>query len=400
MDSLESKPGGFALRHKTFWLMEGFVVDLPKDLASRTDTTFRHERTYNGYRVDELKSWMQKAIRRSRVEEAVWCAVELCTMPKQALVTNMVTRLRVVAIEDVGVAACGAVEVVERELSALMDPKTRKVKLPVTAEGVAVFAKVAAFLARCKHLRLCSDYKAVFLTPQLRDQLRQRFPQVYTNEHATLLSEVSKERDAVKLGRRLQKLLVERDDRAIYVIERLLDLPSPRKCFSSTKPMYYVMDLIRESALDLKRDDIVGEIDILCSWLKEGMINAKVEHILPPLHAALRIIKRDIPSLCPDFASAVASVTVRNFIPGCELLTIPDFAVDKHTAQGRAHGMSALDFAREGALVHDEAVELLDQRYRDIYLESKVLLVGGDAKEGDGDDAEPPAKKTKAANDE
>lgn len=370
-------------------------MELPLDLSSKCVTTFRHERSYNGYRVDELKSWLQKAIRRSRVEDAVWCAVELCTIPKQAVVTNLVTRLRVIAVEDVGLAACGAVAVVGRELSALIDPSTHKVSLPVTVEAVTVFAKVAAFLARCRHLRLCSDFKAVYLTPHLCNQLRARFPQVYTNTHTDLVAQVLKEHDAVKLGRRLQTLLEERDDRAIYVMGRLLELPSPRKCFNSTKSMFYVMEMIRETAIRLKQKDVVSEINVLCAWLKEGMINSKVEYILPPLQAALRIIKRENKSACPNFESTV--VTLRNFLPEREVLKVPDFAVDKHTAQGRAHGMSALDFAREGALVHDEAVELVDQRYREIYLESKVILVGGAAGDVDDDDSDKrPAKKNKA----
>jgi hypothetical protein len=380
--------------------MEGGLVELPNDLAAKTDTTYRNERGYHGQRVDQLKSWLQKAIRRSLAEDAVWCAAEISTIPKQGIVTNLVTRLRVTVLEDIGVAGCGAVQVVERELRSIMDSKTDKVRLPVNGVTVAVFAKVAAFLARCKHIRLCSDYKAVFLSASFVDaakletvqrKLREEFSDVYA-DHAEMVEFLSKELDAKKVGARFQTCLRDKDDRAVYIMEKLLGLESPQKCYNSWKSIYFVMHLLKQTATELKRADLASEVDVLSKWLKEGLDSLKNEYILPPLHAVIRLLKRDHESACPDFESAVSSICVTNFVPSCQILEVPDWAKDKHTAQGRQRGMTALDFAREGALVNDEVVELVNQRYREVYVQNKVFQ---EEEDDEDDDRQKKKKRSK-----
>lgn len=344
-------------------------VNIPVDLEHKTVSTFRQERSFNGYKLDVLKSWLQKAVRRGRTDEAVWAAVEMLTIPKQGVITNLMSRLRVISLEDVGLGNTSMVEMVERETKKMLDPKKRKPILPITSEGVSLIAGVVAALAESQHLRLCSDYKAVFLTPNLRGDLVELFPDVYSNDFRAVEVEASG-LDCGKAGVRFMQMLEEKNDYAFIFLSRLMEIDTP-KCYRSNKPHFYVMKLIRKVAKRIDRKDIAEEVKTLCVWLKDGMINSKVEHLLPLLYGISRLLKRDNVGV-PETAFAL-QVNVTNFDEDRVLMKVPDFVVDKHTIDGMRMGKGVVDFAQEGALVENEAVFLKNDRYRDIYLKSKVV---------------------------
>lgn len=66
--------------------------------------------TLNGYSLFEVTSWMQKAIRRGRIEDACWCAVELDISSYGEYCWR---RLRIIASEDVGMANPSAAPMVD-----------------------------------------------------------------------------------------------------------------------------------------------------------------------------------------------------------------------------------------------------------------------------------------------
>jgi hypothetical protein len=73
---------------------------------------FRRERSRNGKKLSELKSGLQKYIRRGEVDKALWCAGELFSFRDappdelpQRIVTNFRHRLMIIFLEDVGAFA-------------------------------------------------------------------------------------------------------------------------------------------------------------------------------------------------------------------------------------------------------------------------------------------------------
>lgn len=351
--------------------MKKFVIPSEEDFAKNTNTVFRQERSYNGYSVGDLKSWLQKAIRRGSEDEAVWAAVELYTLPKQSVVTNLFNRLRIISMEDIGVANPSAVKCVGEILASLETAKG-KPKLPVTAEGVMKVAKLTAYLAKSKHLRLCSDYKAVFMTPSLRPKLKKIFPSIYTKHHEDILGIDTS--DAKILGSRMINLLKEKDDCAFYVMAKIMDLEVlPFKTLKSQKPAYYVLDLIDRLSKELKVK-FSPEVKILVGWMKGGIINSKIDYNLPLYYALLMILKRDDMSSC-DLDCAKDKVVISNFLPKVKILKIPSYALDKHTLTGKKAGKTAEDFANEGALVENEDANLLNPEYREVYLRSKTVTI-------------------------
>lgn len=69
--------------------------------------SFRHSTTFSGYPDDEIRSGLQKYIRRGEVMKAVQCGTELFRMPEvnpeaKRIRTNLYNRLLVIATEDIG----------------------------------------------------------------------------------------------------------------------------------------------------------------------------------------------------------------------------------------------------------------------------------------------------------
>lgn len=347
-----------------------FTIPSDEIFAEKTNTSFRQETSYNGYNAGELKSWLQKAIRRSHSDQAAWVAVELYTLPKQSVVTNLFNRLRIIAMEDIGVANPEAVKCVEDILSGLETAKG-KPKLPVKAEGVLKIARLAAYLAKSKHLRLCSDYKAVFMTPEIRPQLKGLFPGIYKN-HAAAISFASKNKDAKILGKKMVEMLTAKNDCAFYLMAAILNLETlPFKTMRSQKPAYYILELMATLADELEVT-FSPEIEILAKWLKGGIINSKIDYNLPLYYAMLMILKRD-DMVEPGFDCAKEIVEVKNFLPKVKAIKVPAYALDKHTAAGLRAGKTAVDFANEGALVENEDDTLSKPEFRELYLRSKTV---------------------------
>ena len=76
------------------------------------DATYRNEKSLNGHRLDVLKSGLQKYIRRGDLEGALYCAGELDCFSDagqlgERIRTNMIHRLMIIYIEDIGLAGYG-----------------------------------------------------------------------------------------------------------------------------------------------------------------------------------------------------------------------------------------------------------------------------------------------------
>jgi hypothetical protein len=364
--------------------MSRTTFSLPEDIEEKTVTTYRHERSYNGYSASDLKSWLQKAIRRGDEKDAVWAAVEMYTIPKQAIVTNLFNRLRVIAMEDVGAANINATKLVDCILEKLQTDKGKS-RLPVKASGVKMIATLVSYLARSKHIRLCSDYKAVFLTPVVREMMMAKFPGVYKG-HQKIINKISEENDPKKLGSMVVKMLKKRDDKAFYPLGKILEFEKlPFKTYSSVKPQYYAMKCLEDAGLDKK---IVA---ILVKWLKGGIANLKVEHNLPVYYGMSILLHMD-KNLEEELDITEPKIT--NFTSK-KIPKVPGYALDKHTLTGRLAGKTALDFAIEGARVENEDEDLLNKTHRKIYLESKVPVKKDKVKESKKDKAKVPVKKNK-----
>ncbi len=99
---------------------------------------FRSEKSEKGHSLDELKSALQKGIRRSNVRLALYAATELYNFKKlidsdprnvKRIQTNFIHRLMIIFLEDVGIGNYDAWEFVDRMIFQMLNNRDFDVKI-------------------------------------------------------------------------------------------------------------------------------------------------------------------------------------------------------------------------------------------------------------------------------
>jgi len=125
--------------------------------------------TIHGLPSDEVRSALQKHIRRGRAEQAVLCAIELARTD-DAHDELLWSRLAAIAAEDVGMGAPDAPVVV----GALRDGSARAE--PGTVDRLLFASQAAGYLARCPkdpvHSELLQVAMLRDLVPEIPDEAR------------------------------------------------------------------------------------------------------------------------------------------------------------------------------------------------------------------------------------
>ena len=353
-------------------------------------TKFRNEKSMNGFRIDILKSLLQKSIRRNESANAIFAAIDLwcfgCAENGKRVVTNLKTRLKVIAIEDTGVANPMIVQYLDEQLKVL--EKTNFSDKESFKKSINIVANVAAIMSRGNHLRACSDYKAVFMLDKMvTEKLELRFEDVYSKrppksvDFKNHLYEITEKESADFLTLQndidnLVKLLLEKNDFAFEYAKKIIDLEKTPKRNNSSKPCYLLMDIFQTIGTHLNDDNLIKDISICRRWLKSGFQNLK-EKDLPIYHVLILILKRDLIERIPvvdKFFIEIDESVIVNFESDLKF-EVPDYVIDKHTLKGKKRKKNVMDFAIEGALVVNQPLNLFNDVYRKIYVESKKIMM-------------------------
>lgn len=123
--------------------------------------TYRNEISRNGFRMDVLKSGLQKYIRRGNVDMAMYCCAELDSFSllgesrdTKRIRTNMVHRLLIVFAEDVGLGGMGLVPMIVRDWQEWSKDRS----------SPACLKRMVYAMCLAKKTRACSFTKAYYLS--------------------------------------------------------------------------------------------------------------------------------------------------------------------------------------------------------------------------------------------
>jgi hypothetical protein len=131
--------------------------------------TYRREQSIHGHRLDELKSGLQKYIRRGDVDGAMYCLGDLdcfydCGDQSKRIRTNMIHRLMIIFIEDVGLAGFTLWPVVDTLVQSWMTCREKN-----TFERTRVLQALVKVLCRAQKTRACSFARAYATTDSESD---------------------------------------------------------------------------------------------------------------------------------------------------------------------------------------------------------------------------------------
>ncbi len=271
---------------------------------SKLTTSYRSERSYGGYRFDELKSAIQKYIRRGETQKALRCyleaesfafpelEIEPRTNRGAGIRTNLIHRLMIIYLEDIGPANFELWSRIDDMLfgekgmlqthtkSNLLRAANWREKINHSIELGSIIVQELSNSLHSRHLSHVNltVAKIEHLTPDeasrpLIDELRNEIGS-YTKPDSSALIE------SLRRG----------SEASYYSARRILESPSPQKCYRSTKPIFYLIHLLSELEVS------PGVIDMAVRWAKELTVS---ESLLIPYLVIAKILRRvATPSPC------------------------------------------------------------------------------------------------------
>ncbi len=321
----------------------------------------RHNTSQAGFPVNLLISALQKYIRRGELKKAVWCALELdgfsaledpaalqaymAAHPDhepmkqvKAVRTQMMNRLNIISVEDVGLA-----DPVVRVVKPLLDRWDESGRTDTVS-----LVRAVGILCKARKLRFLSDLKSVFHLPKYYGSTPE--------EEARIV-------DAIRELRRVHDVAPHGDPRLAELFARFEELSTIYNVPEKNKkkiigPKHPIWELTRTPEIDalhelFKRCD--SEEHPL--FLYQAIV---LECFKPRLETTAEVLSR----LDVDAAALIAEL--RPMAIRC----IDDYCHDRHVVRGST---SVTQFALVGAMVANEAPHPCPS-FRQVYIDLKRFI--------------------------
>ena len=316
-------------------------------------TKYRNQVTWNGYAADVMKSGLQKYIRRSMINKALYCARELDLFKDapnakegEGIRTNFLHRLMIIFMEDV--ENMSLFDEIYSRMANLFNEREKQDRSKEKEERW--IEEVVAFLSQSNKARMCSHIRAVFHSKY--NEIRPHYPSL-----APLWKE--QKGDLAFHCAQFKKYFKERDIRAVYHALQI-DLSEEKlkeKLFRSQKPVFFIFQQMM-NPLEVKKSERVLKF---VEWYKDhiGGMNEGFMCWLVPLLYELGIIT--------DQPIETIEIPVTHNREG-EKLTIDEYVLDKHTSKGRGKGL--VEFALHGSYV-EPAAPFVNPLWKKFYEDGK-----------------------------
>lgn len=333
-------------------------------MSALLSTSYRKHITWNGYPADVVKSGIQKYIRRSLLEKALYCAAELDLFKEarnekeaEGIRTNFLHRLMVIFLEDVENLAL--FDTIYTRMNLLFEERDKEDRHK-EKESFWI-TEVVTLLVRSKKARMCSHVRALFSKKYepLHDSYPSMAPLWMALHEAQQSHDTSLEFHCSMFMRHLR----EKNLMAVYhafQIE-LSEEKLPQKLFRSSKPVWFIFHQLMNPLAPVKTE----RVRKFAEWYKEhigGMKEGFMCWLLPLLH------ELDVVPLGTMDKEAIPSYHATN--REGHTIVMDDYVLDRHTSHGR--GKSLVEFAMVGAWVEPQA-EFVNELWKRFYEDGKRL---------------------------
>jgi hypothetical protein len=331
---------------------------------------------YHGNRIDVLKSGIQKYVRRDETSKALNCAISLNMFrelePKSKCIrTVLINRLRIITCEEFAWSNPKLFHYIDNEINLWL--KSRGID---EDQCIASLSNIFNYFEKVKKVRMISFIRAVYKFGYKSAKIVDKYSDVYKN--------IDKPYDNLKIynykpGDDIQiKFLMNsfmhyfelKDDRCYYWAFKILELEGKYgNRFRRKSPEYIIWEYLVENKNFDKA--ITDCIKINLEWY----INYKSEHwmyLINTIAIALNCSKNNFKDINFDlFNKNTANIYLDSFRN--VTLKIDDYCIDKHTRKGRKRKRGGLHFANIGSYVKNENSAILNQTYKNIYMDLKKL---------------------------
>jgi len=379
-------------KEKTFLIHKLAVLpweSLTDFIKSEMSVKFRSETSMNGQKLDILKSGIQKYIRRSNFEKAIWCCIELDLFAYveggEKIRTNMIHRLMVIYLEEIGLSNLGILERVNYIVFELLS--VRKLRKEISSnqkfrkirkKEMKLLIEVVYLLSTSEHGRMLSHYNSVITRydeiPEASKVAKMFYPSII--DIRSQICDLPFPKLKILLGKYESVTRKEVDnivsalelslDCALFwadkVIEKVKDIEKREKHYNRKNPeflVFYVLDEYIEKYKPFPKK----YFDVCKRWFIELKIK---ENFMCFSILILMILRaKELPFESEKYKSLdlveIYSKNLRN-----ESIEIDEFVIDMHTRKGKMEGSGKKIFATEGAKVENES-KLVNVMYKNFY---------------------------------
>ena len=336
-------------------------------MSALLSTSYRKHITWNGYPADVVKSGLQKYIRRSVLEKALYCAVELDlfkeaenTKEAEGIRTNFLHRLMIIFMEDVENLAL--FDTIYTKMNLLFEERDKEDRHK--EREAHWITEIVTLLVRSKKARMCSHVRALFSSKY--EPLHESYPSMapfWLALHKALKEAKQAEAPLEFHCSMFTRHLREKNLMAVYhafQIE-LSEEKLPQKLFRSSKPVWFIFHQLMNPMAPVKTE----RVKKFAEWYKEhigGMKEGFMCWLLPLLH------ELEVIPLGTADEEPIPSYRAMN--SDGHTITMDDYVLDRHTSRGR--GKSLVEFALVGALVEPQA-EYVNEIWKRFYEDGKRL---------------------------
>ena len=339
--------------------------------------------SYAGYKLDILKSALQKYLRRREYEKMMWCCSEiymfhsLATTDKEkqaakGIISNMVNRLIIMMDEEMLFAEVGKYMKCMEWINEFNEGGRDNFKLLV---------KVCKTMVSARMLRLNSDIYSYWW----------RGAGVYKVVKVPGLGWEEMLYTPIEVHQECQEILKDEDGNCwAYEYENLLmfiaafraghsscyywalamfhrDKKGTRRFFRRTDSVYIIWEYLFKVAGD---DEKLRKC--LDLKLKQFFVKTRHEQHIWLSSAISILLHKDKLDFEEEWDIDVSEEEVAGIFQDRNYLKIDDYAIDMHCSAGRKLGKKKADFALEGCVVVGEDKEYYNRDWRDLYCDLKV----------------------------
>ena len=321
--------------------------------------------SHHGYKLDMLKSGMQKYLRRREFEKMTWCVMEIFKFELWAedekekkmckgIISNLLNRIIVMMDEEL--LFCEVQNYVLLRKFIEMFESDRK-------NGGKFLVLICRTLANSRLLRRASDIRA-FWDFRIRfgnekdavelsvEEYFNKFVECFERKDDECFKWMFKIFNGKKKG---DKVRFRRKDNIYMIWEYLFS----RENVKGNGIYKELLEYKLREFYKLNRGErfmfLANSIDLVMKC--DGK-----ETIFVSVHISQ--IRKELSRYEQDF--------VEMYKKSMEYMTIDEYAIDMHTSMGRKMGKNRKDFALEGSIVVNEDTEFLVKEWRDFYVKEKL----------------------------
>ena len=323
-----------ALREKNYGALQELLVSfetIPTYLIQNSgSTSYRQQKTLNGYSFDIAKSAVQKYIRRGMWKSALHIGAEMDFFKEmdggKGIITNFYNRLRIISLEDIGPASPRVLFEVDSALE-----KWKSSSGPSRELMQAIYT-----MAVSPHSRFYSHLRAYTRT------LKDLPPQVPTKKY-----HLGKDEGLRKVVDSLIFCIETKDLKAWYWAEKILENETlQEKRPRSTRSGFLVLDILKTF---LVKKEHLSTWKVCQKWYNTFKMKEAFLAIIHPLYIYILGDHANWKHMPLTFKGDVKDI-YRQVVLN-QKKTFEDFIIDMHTRAGKTMKRDSINFAVEGSLV-------------------------------------------------